>query len=472
MVVEGVQALTGLLPLLSGLAVAGEMLARRGRRFGVVEGTAELAEREARRSAPWIREGIIYEVFPRVFTPEGTLGGVTERLPQLAELGVNILWLMPIHPIGVKGRKGRLGSPYAVRNYFEVHPDLGTKDDLRKLVNKAHALGMRVILDFVANHVALDYDAPGVEDGWFRRDRARRVADWTDVVEWDYGVRQVWDYVTRALEYWVEACDVDGYRCDVAGLVPLKFWEHARERLERLKPEIFLLAEWSDPRMHLNAFDATYDWTLYDVLVDVRNGRLPASTVLDVLLREQQTFPRGALRLRFLENHDEKRSADVFGLDTFEPYATLIFTLSGIPLIYNGQEYGDDVRPSLFEATQMLQEPVNPIVPRVYRELIRMRREHPVFRDGDFTVLTNDVPGKIVTFARSSEHEAAVVVLNFNNSTTLVNVYIPQSLRKGREDWLFHFHKWQALRLFRREKLTFELEPYESVVMLGEPEAP
>ncbi|NOZ57889.1 MAG: DUF3459 domain-containing protein [Calditrichaeota bacterium] len=475
MVGDGVQAFSGFLPLIFGLAALANVATRRRRRFGVVEGNEDLAKKQARQSPEWVRQGVIYEVFPRAFTPEGTLRGVLRKLPELAELGVNILWLMPIHPIGVKGRKGRLGSPYAVKNYFEVHPDLGTKEDLRTLVEQAHDLGIRVILDFVANHVALDYDDGAVQPHWFQRDGAgnahRRVPDWTDVVEWDYGVRQVWEYVAQALEYWVKECDVDGYRCDVAGLVPLKFWEEVRERLERLKPEIFLLAEWSDPRMHLSAFDATYDWSLYDVLVDVRNGLLPASAVLDVLQHEEKTFPRGSLRLRFLENHDEKRSADVFGLDTFEPYATLIFTLSGIPLLYNGQEYGDDVRPSLFEAAQILQQPVNPLVPRTYRELIRLRREHPVFREGDFTVLPNDVPAKIVTFARSSGDEAAVVVLNLNNSTTLVNVELPASLRHGREDWLFHFRKWQALRLFRRERLTFELEPYEAVVMLGEAEA-
>ena len=466
----------GFFPLVVAFAAIAETAAliRKKRRFGVVEGSPDLAAKTARPSPEWVRRGIVYEIFPRAFTPQGTLKALARRLPELAELGVTILWLMPVHPIGVKGRKGRLGSPYAVRDYFAVHPDLGSKEDLKDLVQQAHRLGLRVILDFVANHVALDYRGAGVDPHWFKRDKdggiGRRVPDWTDVVEWDYGVRQVWDYVGSALEYWVRECDVDGYRCDVAGLVPLKFWEEVRERLERIKPEIFLLAEWSDPRMHLSAFDATYDWPLYDTLVAVRNGLLPASAVTEVLLHERETFPKGALRLRFLENHDEKRSADVFGLDSFEPYATLAFTLDGVPMLYNGQEYGDDVRPSLFEQGRILQGPVNTIVPRVYRELIRLRREHPVFSEGEFVALANDVPSKVVTFARVSPGEAAVVVLNFGNSTTLVNVHFPESLRRGRENWLFHFHRWQALRIWRREKLTFELEPYEAVVLLGEPD--
>ncbi len=446
---------------------------------GEPEGEAELevaayGERQARPSPEWAKRAIVYEIFPRVFSPEGTLRAVTARLEEIADLGVNTIWLMPIHPIGRKGRKGTAGSPYAVRNHLELHPQLGTKQDLRELVEEAHRLGLRVLLDFVASHCATDHVELARHPDWCVRDErgdpVSRVRSWTDVVDLDLTNREVREYLWSALLYWVREFDVDGYRCDVAGRAPLDFWEEARDRLERVKPDVFLLAEWSNPALHLKAFDATYDWRFYWSLLDVRRGKLAASEMLDGLVTRARRYPKGALRFRFLENHDEKRAAEAFGLDALEPYATALFTVGGIPMLYNGQVEGDTERPSLFQKCTIRQEPLQPFIPRLYRKLIAMRNENPVFAQGGLIPLENSVPRRVLSYARLSQTGAALVVLNLHNHKTDVRVQLPEAMRKGRENWMFADLGWQKLRIFRKPELFFELEPYESVVFVGEPE--
>ena len=300
----------------------------------------------------WARGAVVYSVYPRAFSPAGDLEGVTARLPGIAALGARILWLLPIHPTGQVARKGPLGSPYAIRDYRSVNPEYGDAESLRRLVREAHRLGLRVILDLVLNHGAPDNVLGLAHPDWFRRDArgrpTRRVGGWWDVADWNFGAPGLAEALLDVVEYWVREFDVDGYRCDVAGMVPAEFWARARERLAALKPDHFLLAEWDDPALHRAAFHATYDWELYRALRAVARGARPALDLPGILARTSRQFPAGAERLRFVENHDECRAPRRFGSRT---PAALAFTVlsGGMPLVYNGQEAGARWRPGLFD---------------------------------------------------------------------------------------------------------------------------
>ena len=280
---------------------------------------------EAVHTPKWAKNTTIYEVYLRAFSKEGTLEKLRERLPVLREFGIGTIWLMPIHPIGEKGRKGSLGCPYSIRDYYAINPEYGTKEDFRRLVEEAHRLGMKVILDFVANHTSNDYVEMKDHPDWFMRDKegkfTREVADWWDVTDLNYDNANLREYMKGVAKYWVKEFKVDGYRCDVAGMVPLKFWVELRQELKSINPSVFLLAEWESPKLHLRAFDATYDWSLYHLLVNVRKGKVRAEKAIDLVLEKERKYPANSLRLRFIENHDEKRATEVFGQEGFRPFA-------------------------------------------------------------------------------------------------------------------------------------------------------
>lgn len=364
----------------------------------------------------WAKGMTLYEVFPRVYPPSGKLSDIRRDLPRLQRLGVRCLWLMPIHPTGRKGRKGTYGSPYAVQDYFAIDPDIGDETELRQLVSEVHAADMRILLDMVVNHAANDHVEMPRHPEWFVRDRdggfTRRVASWSDVTDWDHRNPAALEYLREALLYWVREFDVDGYRCDVAGLVPLAFWEQVREDLQRLKTDLFMLAEGDDPRMHLKAFDATYDWDLFYKMIDVRTGRAAAAELARLLQKEEGLYPEGSVLLRFVENHDLPRATQSFGIRGFRPYAALVFAASGIPLIYNGQEAGLRRSPSLFEKEILDLEGGNARMQRFYRHLVRLRQRHPVFFDGYTIAVETDQPRRAAAIVRSSDAQTAAVVVN------------------------------------------------------------
>src|SRR5579859_7932090 len=229
-----------------------------------VEVLAEDFSKQVARPVPtWLRAGVIYEVFPRNFSAEGNFNGITARLDELKDLGVDILWLMPIHPLGQKMRKGTIGSPYAVKDYYAINPEYGTEADLKRLVAEAHKRDLRVIIDIVANHTAWD-SVMMQHPEYYKRDANGKiippVPEWTDVAGLNYGNPALREYMITMMKYWVQTCDVDGFRCDVAGNVPTDFWESARAELESVKPDIMLLAEASKPELLVKAFDMDYAW--------------------------------------------------------------------------------------------------------------------------------------------------------------------------------------------------------------------
>jgi glycosidase len=377
---------------------------------------------------PWSRAATIYEVNLRQYTREGTLAAFEAELPRLKRMGVDIVWLMPLHPIGAKHRKGTLGSYYAVRDYTTVNPEFGTLADLKRLVGKAHALGMKVILDWVANHTAWDHPWVAQHPDWYKKNERGEIypvtfgegatrEEWTDVVALDYGNKAVWRAMTDAMAFWLREVDIDGFRCDVAGLVPTPFWEQAREALDRIKP-VFMLAEWSDAGLHRKAFDMTYDWDLYELLKGLARGRAGADDVRAYLAKAEKSFPPDAYRMAFTGNHDTNSwhgsDTELYGA-AFRVMAVLAATLHGMPLLYGGQEAPFDKRLQFFEKDPIAwkQRELEPL----YTELLRLKHAHPALWNGaagaPARVLPQDNPA-VLAFERRLPADAVTVIANLS----------------------------------------------------------
>ena len=328
----------------------------------------------------------IYEVNIRQYTPQGTFKAFMEHLPRLKEMGVGIIWLMPIHPIGKKKRKGSLGSYYAVADYKGVNAEFGTKEDFRALVDKIHEMGMYVILDWVANHSAWDNPWAQSNPEFYTKNAEGNFvppfADWSDVIDFDYSNKKLWTAMIDALKYWVKEYDVDGYRCDVAAIVPLEFWQHARIELDKIKT-VFMLAEAHEPEMHQQAFNMTYNWQLKDIINDIAKGKKNATALIKHLEEEHQKYPPGAYRMSFTTNHDENSwSGTVYERlgDAVEVFAVLCCTWEGMPLIYSGQEAGLNKRLEFFEKDTIQWQP-HPFAD-MYSKLLHLKKNNKAIWNG------------------------------------------------------------------------------------------
>jgi len=376
----------------------------------------------------WTRNATIYEVNVRQYTPEGTFRAFQQHLPRLKKMGVDILWLMPVNPIGVKNRKGSLGSYYAVKDYLAVNPEFGTLADLKELVSKAHELGMYVIIDWVANHTAWDNKLITEHPEWYKKDSTGKiippVPDWTDVAGLDYSKPGLRKYMTDALCYWVKEAGIDGYRCDVAGMLPVNFWNQAMPEVRKIKP-IFTLAEWESPEMHDTAFDATYSWELYKLGNDIAAGKKTADMIDSNYAAELKKFPADAYRMRFTTNHDEnswngteyKRLGP--GAQTF---AVLFFTFPGIPLIYTGQESAMNKSLRFFD-----KDTVNwgkyPFE-GFYATLCSLKKSNKALQSGDaggpLVKVKNDQEKSVYSFSREKDGNKILVILNLSSKPCIV----------------------------------------------------
>lgn len=303
----------------------------------------------------WSKNATIYEVNIRQYTPEGTINAFAEHLPQLDSLGVDILWLMPIYPIGNENRKGGLGSAYSVKDYRSVNPDFGTTEDLKNLVSQAHDLGMHVILDWVANHSAWDNPLINEHPDWYSKDSLGNyyapVPDWADVVDLNYKNKDMRTYMVNSLKYWVNEVDIDGYRCDVAMMVPTDFWNAARAELDSIKP-MFMLAEAEQPDHLLKAFDMNYGWELHHIMNEIAKGKMDGSNLDIYFDKYDSLYQEEDIRMNFTSNHDENSwngtVKERMG-DAAEMMAVFSYMVPGMPLIYSGQETGLDKRLAFFE---------------------------------------------------------------------------------------------------------------------------
>jgi glycosidase len=395
------------------------------------------------RHPEWTRAAAIYQLNQRQATAEGTLAAAREHLPRIRELGADIVWLMPIHPIGVHARKGSLGSPYAVQDYLAVNPDLGSLDDLRDFVATAHDLGMRVILDWVANHTAWDNVLVETHPEWYARDwkgdfRPTPWWDWDDIIDLDYDHVALREYMAGAMAHWVREADVDGFRCDVAGFVPRDFWEQVRRDLEQIKP-VFMLAEWETRDLHDAAFDATYAWSWNAAMHEIASGRADLEPLRVYYAWHTRSWPRDAMRMTFVSNHDknawEGTELEQFG-DALPAAVVLSVVGEGIPMVYSGQEAGNDRRLKFFDKDQI--EWREHEHGDLYRRLLAVKKEHPALWNGSWGApmvrVTHDREATVLAFVRSHDADGVRdrIFAAFNLSATEQVVTLAEGPYPGR----------------------------------------
>lgn len=335
----------------------------------------------------WSRTATIYEVNIRQYSKEGTLKAFEKDLPRLKKLGVDLLWIMPVQPIGEKNRKEPLGSYYSVKDYYAVNPAFGTMDDFKSLVKRIHELGMYVVLDWVPNHSSWDNPWVTEHPEFYEKDTLGKMVspfDWTDVVKLDYKNKDMRKAMLDAMKWWLTETNIDGFRCDVAHMVPVDFWNDTRKELDKLR-KIFFLAESDQPFLHEKSYDATYDWKFHHIMNDIAQGKKNANAVEKHFAWVDSIYPYDSYLLEFTSNHDENSWAGTEyermgqGAKTF---AALTFTLPGIPLIYNGQEVGFNRRLKFFEKDSIdwKESEMFPF----YQKLIALKKTNKALRNGDW----------------------------------------------------------------------------------------
>ncbi len=374
----------------------------------------------------WSYEAVLYEMNVRQLTPEGTLKAAQKRLSFLRDLAIDAIWLMPIYPIGVEGRKGGLGSYYSIQDYCDVNPEMGTLEDFDNFLAEAHRLGLRVILDWVANHTARDArwitEKPS---DWYERDEAGIAlvpCDWTDTAKLNYANEEVWQGQIDSMKFWTER-GVDGFRCDMAMLVPIEFWQSVATELHKAKPDIFLLAEAEQQNLFDRAFDCCYGWELHHIMADVASGKQRADAIRDYLYRNASQYPAWAMRMIFTSNHDENtwqgREAAIFG-DALEVMRIFSFVAPyGMPLLYTGQEIGydhsfkffdrDSIPEELYETNQTTE---------FYRKLIEIKHSFDSLaageRGGMWTTISNNAKDCLLLLVRENSQDRVVAILNLS----------------------------------------------------------
>jgi glycosidase len=399
----------------------------------------------------WAEQAAIYEVNIRQYTPEGTFRAFEKHLPRIRKLGVNVLWIMPINPISKKERKGTLGSYYAVSDYKAINPEYGDLADFQHLVKAAHRQGFKVIVDWVANHTGWDNVWVQQHPGWYKRNAAGELEGynytdlstgkketWADVIGLDYAKPEVRAGMIDAMGYWLKVADIDGFRCDVAWTLPVAFWDQARSELDRIKP-VFLLAEADTPELQINAFDMTYDWKLFHLLVDVAQGKADARDLTAHYAKPARVYPAGAYRMTFTSNHDENSwngtEQELYG-DGAEAMAVLAATLPGMPLVYSGQEAGLNKRLKFFDKDQIEWRPA--LRSEIYAALFELKRVHPALTNshepGNLELIDTGNP-KVFAFRRVKGKDRVTVVVNLSAAPATVTVHGKKPTQLVAWDW-------------------------------------
>ena len=373
----------------------------------------------------------LYEVNVRQYSPEGTFEAFAPHLDRLQQLGVGILWFMPIHPIGQLNRLGSLGSYYSVRDYLDVNPEFGTLDDFKRVVQEAHDRGMYVIMDWVANHTAWDNPLTVQHPEWYVTDSGGNFipppgTNWSDVIELDYTEPGLRDYMIDAMKFWVEEVGIDGFRCDAVSFVPKDFWQQAIAELKSVRSDLLFLAEGDGPEWHDVGFDMTHGWGLYGfgggVLKRIADGIDTASNFAVFVDGEKVTYSDGEYRMYFTANHDENSwhgtTTELFG-NAAEVFAVLTATFNGMPLIYSGQEAGLAKRLRFFDKDLIVwQSQENE---ELYTALLQLKRNNEALWNGSSgavseRILTTD-NGNVYAFLRQRAEDRLVVVANLSDQT-------------------------------------------------------
>ncbi|MDR1884291.1 MAG: alpha-amylase [Prevotella sp.] len=371
----------------------------------------------------WTRNAVIYEVNVRQYTKEGTFAAFEQHLPRLKELGVDVLWFMPIHPVSEKNRKGTLGSYYAVKDYREVNPEFGTKEDFKRLVDKAHEAGFKVILDWVANHTGCDNVWTVQRPDWYVKDSTgnfKSPYDWTDTYELDYDNKDMRAEMTDALKYWVKDFNIDGYRCDMAHEVPTDFWNEVRPALDSIKP-VFMLAESENHDLLEHAFDANYSWELMHLMADASKGSKTAEDIIAYVQKLDSVMCPDGYKMNFLGNHDENSwngtEFERYGKGV-EVFAVLAYTLNGMPMMYTGQEVGMKKRLSFFEKDMVPSWTANTVT-AFYKKLNELKHAHPALRAGRIggkpRFYTSSAGKDLLIYSREAAGKEIMVMLNLSD---------------------------------------------------------
>ena len=380
----------------------------------------------------WSKNLTIYEVNLRQFTASGSIKEFEGHLPRLMELGVGILWFMPLHPIGVVNRKGEMGSYYSVKDYFSVDPIYGTLNEFRRLVTKIHNLGMFVIIDWVANHTSCDNSLTISNPEFYTLDKEGRfrspIPEWSDVLDLDYSKPEVHRFMIDAMKFWLTETDIDGFRCDMAKLIPLEFWQSARKELDGVKP-VFMLAEAENHEMLNGAFDSVYNWNIYHTMNSIARGESSVWNLTSMLNNEIFGFPANGYQMLFNSNHDENawNGSELerlhFGLEAF---TVLYFTLTGIPLIYNGQEAGNQKRLKFFEKDQ-IEWKVDKMF-ALYQSLISLKKRNRALWSGPYGGVFRRIEtkngGNVMAYMRELAGNKVVVVLNLSGQEQFAHLSV------------------------------------------------
>ncbi|HEX6915460.1 MAG TPA: alpha-amylase family glycosyl hydrolase [Chitinophagaceae bacterium] len=368
----------------------------------------------------WARGSNVYEVNIRQYTAGGTFAGFAAHIPRLAEMGVEILWLMPVTPISLEKRQGSLGSYYACSSYTEVNPEFGGADDLRELVRTAHAHGMRVIIDWVANHTGWDHHWTKAHPDWYLRDEDGMYFDangWADVIDLDYSNEAMRKEMIRCMQFWIDSCDIDGFRCDMAHLVPLDFWQQARVACDSMKP-LFWLAE-TDNGLYHEVFDATYAWSWMHMSERYMKGEADLAAFTREL-RALNELPPDCSKLLFTSNHDENSwngtEYEKYG-DGARAMAVLCCTAQAMPLVYSGQEVPNTRRLKFFDKDQL--DWNEPVLAGFYRSLLLLRRHSNAARYGETAWLDVEGGERVIAFVRLHEQRAVLVLINLSATDKL-----------------------------------------------------
>jgi len=373
-------------------------------------------------AANWIHHTNIYEVNLRQYTVEGTFNEFAKELPRLRDMGAEVLWFMPIHPIGELGRKGVLGSYYSIKDYNATNPEFGTIDDFKNLVDGAHALGFKVIIDWVANHSSNDNVWIKDHRDFFVQDDKGNIMhpyDWDDVSKINYDNPQLRTTMIAAMQFWIDRCNIDGFRCDMAHLVPLDFWDEARTALDKIKPEMFWLAETENVEYH-DVFDASYTWEWMHKCEDYCKGYTDINGLYSILEKYKNDFPSTACRLYFTSNHDENSHTgteyDKFG-DAAKGLAVFSCTWNGIPLVYSGQELPNLKKLAFFEK-DTIQWNGKYELHDFYKTLLKLHKNNTAMSAADanstLIILQNDKPAQVMSYLRKNSDNAVLILLNLS----------------------------------------------------------
>lgn len=371
----------------------------------------------------WSPQSNVYEVNLRQFTKEGTIKAFERSLPRLKDMGIEILWFMPVTPIGIEGRKMTekdMGSYYAVKDYKAFNPDYGTMDDWKAFVKRAQLMGFKVITDWVANHSAPDNGWIKTHPQFYAKDSAGKLIapfDWTDVRKLDYTNRELRDSMIDAMKFWITETGIDGFRCDVAEEVPLDFWKASIAELKKIK-DVFMLAEGEKPELHEAGFDATYAWSNMHLMKELYKGEKTLQQFDSANNANMARFPQQAYRLFFTSNHDENSwngtEFEKYG-EAYKTFAVFTHTMyQGLPLIYNGQEDMNKKRLKFFVKDTIPWEGEMDLA-AFYKTLLVLRKtNYGLAADASFKKLSSTAGNAVYAFQREKEGQKVVVILNLS----------------------------------------------------------